>query len=205
MQIKNQPQPEPQQQQPEEDLLAASLEGARKFFVANWLHIIFALALVAAIVMAVKAYQLRRESHVLAAWGELGSVPADELEFVAQPEQAAQIRQEEITKIQDVIQHPPEAAAVPWAQLQLGSLQADGGDWTAAEHTFSVLTTKYPTSAPVGTARAAQATCLEALGKYKEAAAIYEDLAGDDQPYYLVSAARCRELAGELGRCQGAL
>ena len=189
---------QPQQQQPEEDLLAVSLEGARKFFVANWLHIIFTLALVAAIVMAVKAYQLRRESHVLAAWGELGSVPADELQFVAQPEQAAQIRQEAMTTIQDVIQNPPEAAAVPWAQLQLGSLQADGADWTDAEHTFSVLTTKYPKSAPVATARAAQATSLEALGKYKEAGDMYEKLAGEDQPFYLLSAARCRELAGEL-------
>ena len=197
VQIKNEPQPEAQQQ-PEEDLLAVSLQNARKFIVANWLHIVFALALVAAIAMAVRAYEYRRQSHVLAAWGELGSVPADELQFVAQPDKVEQMRQEALTAVGDVVQHPPEAAAMPWAQLQFGSLQADGGDWTGAARTFADLTTKYPLSEPVATARAALATSLEAQGKYKEAGDIYERLAGEDQPYYLLSAARCRELAGDL-------
>jgi hypothetical protein len=194
------PQPPPQQQQPpqpEEDLLALSLAGAKKFFIANWLHMIFVLALIAAVILAVHTYQLRQEAHVMAAWGELGSLPADELQFVGQPEQAAQIRKEAMTAVEDVVQQSPKGPAVPWALLQLGSLQADGGDWTAAARTFSDLAAKYPTSEPVSTARAALATSLEGLAKYKEAADIYEKLAGVDQPYYLLSAARCRELAGE--------
>ena len=169
MQIKNEPQPEAQQQ-PEEDLLAVSLQNARKFIVANWLHIVFALALVAAIAMAVRAYEYRRQSHVLAAWGELGSVPADELQFVAQPDKAEQMRQEALTAVGDVVQHPPEAAAMPWAQLQFGSLQADGGDWTGAARTFADLTTKYPLSEPVATARAALATSLEAQASTRKRA-----------------------------------
>ena len=68
-----QPQPQLQTQpQTEEDLLALSLAGARKFLVDNWLHIIFALALVAAGVVGWQIYQSRHEAHVMAAWGELG-------------------------------------------------------------------------------------------------------------------------------------
>ena len=62
MQSNKLPQPPPQQQQPpqpEEDLLALSLAGAKKFFIANWLHMIFVLALIAAVIMAVHTYQLR--------------------------------------------------------------------------------------------------------------------------------------------------
>ena len=190
--------PPPQQQpQPEEDLLAASIRDARTFFVTNWLHIIFALALVAAGVMGWHIYQLRQESKVMAAWSELGSLPANELQFMGQPEQVSQLRKEAMTATQDVVQHPAQKSAVPWALLQLGSLQADGGDWAAAAGTFTELTTKHPESEAAGAARAALATSLESLGKYKEAAVEYEALAGGEQAYFLLCAGRCRELAGE--------
>ena len=133
------------------------------------------------------------------AWGELASLPATELRFLVEPKQAAQIRQEAVTAVEDIVQNSPRTSATSWALLQLGSLQADGGNWAAAARAFSDLTTKYPKSEPIGAARAALATSLESLGRYKEAAGIYEDLAGGDQPYYLLSAGRCLELAGELG------
>jgi len=144
-------------------------------------------------------YSNRHQAHTMAAWAELGSLPGGELQFIVQPQQAAQLRQEAVTVTQDILENSPHTSATPWMLLQLGSLQADSGDWTAAARSFSDLTTKYPKSEPDAAGMAALAASLESLGKYKEAGDLYEELAaGGGHPYHTLSAARCRELSGDL-------
>jgi len=57
----------------------------------------------------------------------------------------------------------------------------------------------YAESEAAAAARPALATCLESLGKYRDAARAFEKLADQGEPFYLLAAGRCRELAGELG------
>jgi tetratricopeptide (TPR) repeat protein len=188
---------QPQEHPEQEDLLAQSIAAMQEFLARNWLHMVLVVAVAATAVVLWRVYTYRHQTHVMAAWGELGSLPATELQLLVAPQQAAQVRQEAVTAVEDILQNSPRTSATPWALLQLGSLQADGGNWAAAARAFSDLSTNYPKSEPVAAARAALATSMEGLGKYKEAAAIYKDLAGGEQPYYLLSAGRCLELAGE--------
>jgi len=190
---------QPPQQPAEEDLLSQAMAAAQEFFAANWLHLVLVLAVVGAVAMGWRIYNYRHQAHTMTAWAELGSLPGGELQFILQPEQAEQIRQEAVTVTQDILQNSPQTSATPWVLLQLGSLQASSGDWTAAARSFSDLTTKYPESQPADPGKAALAASLESLGKYKEAADLYEGLAaGGGHPYHLLSAARCRELSDDL-------
>ncbi len=190
---------QPSQQPVEEDLLSQSLRSAEEFFAHNWLHLILILATIGAAAIAWQVYTYRHQSHTMTAWGELGSLPGSELQFLVEPQQAAQLRQEAVTVTEDILKNSPHTSATPWMMLQLGSLQADSGDWTAASRAFSDLTTDYPKSEAAEAGKAALAASLESLGKYKEAGDLYESLAaGGTHPYRLLSAARCRELAGDL-------
>jgi len=189
-------QPEPH---PEEDLLHRAVEGARVFLAGNWLHIVLALAVVMAVAAGLNAYRYRRQTHIMKAWGEIGSLPATELRFMVHPTQAAQLRQEALVQIEDIIRNSPKTPATVWALLQLGGLQADSGNWAAAANAYSKLLADYPESEAGEAARPALATSLESLGKYREAAKIYENLIKNGDSHYLLSAGRCRELAGELG------
>jgi TolA-binding protein len=196
--LNNKQQPHEQQPQ-EEDVLSRVLQSTRQFFAENWLHLILVVAIIGAGIMVWQLYLTRHTANVMAAWNELGGVPASELSLmVEQPQQAEQLRKEAITVTEDILQSSPHSSAAPWALLQLGSLQAGSGDWKAAASSFADLTAGYPKSEPIETARAALATSLESLGEYKKAGDLYQALAGSGQPYHLLSAARCRELSGDL-------
>ena len=195
---KQQPQ-QPSQHPTDEDVLAHTLKSAEEFLSHNWLHLILILAIVGAGIVAWRVYSYRRQSHTMTAWGELGSLPGSELQFLVEPQQATQLRQEAITVSEDILKNSPHTSATPWLMLQVGSLQADSDDWTAASRAFSKLTTDYPESEAAEPGKAALAASLESLGKYKEAGDLYQSLAaGGTHPYRLLSAARCRELAGDL-------
>jgi len=194
--VRTETQPEPH---PEEDLLHRILEGAQQFLARNWLHLVLVAAVVVAAAVGLRAYQYRRQSHLMRAWGELGSLPVTELRMMLPATQAAQLRQEALVRLEDLIRNSPKSAATPWVLLQLGALRADAGDWAGAANAYSELVNDYAESEAAAAARPALATCLESLGKYRDAARAFEKLADQGEPFYLLAAGRCRELAGELG------
>jgi hypothetical protein len=184
-------------ERPEHDPLVHFMGQAKAFLLKNGLHIALVGGLIIVGIVTYKIVSIGQSTRTLSQWETISNLP-QVAAVLYPPENFATLRDISIQQCQAVLDSRPSAAIAPWVLLKLADLYAFGDQWPAAEETYKRLIAQYPGSPASEWAKPALAVTLEQMGKYTDAAALYESLAEGARPLYLADAGRCRELSGDV-------
>jgi tetratricopeptide (TPR) repeat protein len=185
------------QRPPDSDSLEQLYEQVHDYVVTYWRHM---LVVVLAIIVALMGYQSwrnRLRAEEARTWRRLGELPAlNALMFRRDSEKQ---QQQIIETCKEILGKRWQTSATPWVLLKLANAQLASKRLGAARETLQRLNRDYSDHYATRMATKAQATLLEDLRRYKEAAALYTRMAknADEHSPFWLDAGRARELAGD--------
>jgi len=185
----------------EHELLDLAIERVRRFLRENGLHLLVALVTVIAALVAARTIAARRDASKLKAWSALaadGPVSYLYRTYAMDPDWTEQRRVEMMADCREIIDEHGRSKAVPWAMLRLAALHVLGEELDDASKTYESVMKEYGGTVCADSAREGLATVLEDMGDYTRAAGLYEEIAAERGTRFLMAAARCYEMAGEL-------
>lgn len=175
-------------------MLAHLVAHVREFLLKNALHIALVVCLVLLAVVVAKTRVLRRTTRTLKQWEVIGANPEIAM-YLYGPENALTALERAIEQCRTILEEEPKTTATPWVLLKLANLYASAQQWTRARSTYQRLIDEHAGSAAAAAARDGLAVALEEMSDYGGAADMYERLARNGPPRYLLDAGRSRELA----------
>jgi tetratricopeptide (TPR) repeat protein len=184
-----------EEQLPEHEALLRIWEHVRQFVARYGLHILIAAGVAALAGTVYRIHVLRGQERVASQWQMLTAMPDATLAALTSDRAEAQ---KLIEQCRDMLGNQPRSSATPWIMLKMGNLEAFSGQWNEAANTYAWVVREYPGNPVAGVARMAEACALEQVGRYKDAAALYEKAAQGGPLRALYDAGRCLELSGDL-------
>jgi len=182
----------------QQDVVESILAELKQFWQEYGRVVIVAAVVLVAIMLGYRAYRGRLDRDEMSTWQELSRL--ERMAFAAaSPAKDAQERYGAIIKsYQQILDSRWKTDATPWVMLKLADAQYKAGLMPGAVSTYYRLLDEYPDSVAAPMARPALAVALEDMGRYVEAAKLYEELARTEggSSGYLLDAARSLELAG---------
>ncbi len=183
--------------QPPEEVLADALVKLKHIAGRYGPHIVAGVAAIVVALFVLHSYQNKSRREEARAWQELGQMPP--LSRLDRQTASDKDLQGVISACEKMLKERWKTPAAAWVLLRLANAQRAAGNPEAALSTYQRLRQDYPEHYATNLAAASRAGALEDAGRYKEAAAAYEEIARGraEDAHFWLDAGRCWELAGD--------
>lgn len=150
------------------------LQGLKGFAEKYSWHILIIFVAVVVAIMAAKGYHNRKQADAIDSWAQLSTLPP--VSPWMPEKEAKRLRQETITRCNEILQNHWRTSATPWVLLRLATTELDAGQPAEAARHFKTLIDSYGSETPGRLALRLYGCALEEEKKYAEAGAWFQSI-----------------------------